>query len=608
MSGESRVSLSSAWCAQACGGLTRGVSRCCAVAALAAPLCGASTLRAQSATRPAVVSSKGRLPITGCAGQRISNIVVVTQQPYTDKLPRRLEFVRRAARALHVTTRDDIIRRYLLMDVGDPCNQIRRAESERILRAQPYLVDARIQVYDDEEGGVRLEVETRDEFSLILGGRLSPPSPFVRGVRLGENNLGGTGVFTAVEWRDGRAFNDVLAAQFTDYQFAGGRQILRLEGRRLQRGQEMRAELVRPFFTDLQRFAWLASAGGTRNFAVLRRSFEAPNALNVTRQYANIGGLVRSGPVGRLRLFGATLTHELQRVDSVPLRITPAGFRPDSGFPIPKSFRSQDVVRVNGLLGFRRLSFERVQGFDALTGAQDVRVGLETGLTFGQSVPLGLARDRDRFVAGSLYLGWGGPKSFGGLQANTEARYDRDAQRWGNMVTSGRLGWYFKPAVKQLTRLQVEWSALHNPTSPGQLSMADFLGGLRGHGNSREPGAARVIVRGEQRLIVPTRYNLADVGLALFAESGRLWGDASVPYSVDTPWRSAVGFSVLAAVPPRSRRMLRVDFAFPVSDDRNRKFEVRFVSDDLTRLFWREPQDVEPAREVTVPKSLFRWP
>ncbi len=554
------------------------------------------------------VSSKGRLPITGCAGQTISNIVVVTQPPYTERLPRRLEFVRRMARTMHSTTQDEVIRRYLLMNVGEPCNQIRRAESERILRAQPYLVDARIQVYDDEEGGVRLEVETRDEFSLLLGGNVSPPSPFLRGLRLGDNNLAGGAMLAAVEWRDGRSYNDVLKAEFTDYQFAGGRQILRVAGTRFERGQELRAEVVRPYFTDLQRFSWIGAVGGTRNYAGLMRPQHEPNAINVTREFGNIGALVRVGPVGRLKLLGLSLTRERQRVDSDPVRITREGFIPDSGPPLTTQFRPQNVVRTNLLVGSRRIGFRRVEGFDALNGAQDVRVGVEFGGMYGQSMSVGSAQDRDRFLAGQIYAGWGGPKSFGGVQAISEARYDRDTKSWDNLVTSGRMAWYFKPAVAQLTLLQSEWSSVRSAGVPAQLSMGDYFGGLRGHRRSRDPGSSRLVVRGEQRLIVPTRYNVADFGLAAFAEAGKLWQDQTVPYSVTTPWRGAVGVSILAAVPPRSRRLWRVDFAFPVSNDPDKRFEVRFRSDDLTRLFWREPNDVDPARERTVPRSLYRWP
>ncbi len=561
-----------------------------------------------SGARQQPVSSRGRLPITGCAGQTISNIVVVTQPPYTDRLPRRLEFVRRMARTLHSTTQDEVVRRYLLMEVGEPCNQIQRAESERILRAQPFLVDARIHVYDDEEGGVHLEVETRDEFSLLVGGNASPPAPFLRGLRIGDNNLAGGAMFAALEWRDGRSYNDVLKAEFTDYQFGGGRQILRVAGTRFERGQELRAEVVRPYFTDLQRFGWIGAVGGTRNYTQLMRPQHAPNAINVTRQYGDIGGLVRVGPVGRLKLVGLSLTRETQRVDSQAVRITREGFTPDSGPPLTTQFRRQNVVRTNVLVGSRRIGFRRVQGFDALNGAQDVRVGVEFGGMYGQSMSMGSARDRDRFLAGQIYAGWGGPKSFGGVQAISEARYDRDTKVWDNLVTSGRMAWYFKPAVAQLTLLQGEWSSVRSSSVPVQLSMGDYFGGLRGHRRSRDPGSSRLVFRGEQRLIVPTRYNVADFGVAAFAEAGKLWHDNTVPYATTTPWRGALGFSILAAVPPRSRRLWRIDFAFPVSNDPDRKFEVRFRSDDLTRLFWREPNDVEPARERTVPKSLYRWP
>jgi hypothetical protein len=101
---------------------------------------------------------------------------------------------------------------------------------------------------------------------------------------------------------------------------------------------------------------------------------------------------------------------------------------------------------------------------------------------------------------------------------------------------------------------------------------------------------------------------VADVGLALFSEGGRLWGDPSVPYAVSTPWRGAVGVSVLAAVPPRSRRLWRVDFAVPVGTDPQRRFEIRLSSVDRSRVFWDEPRDVLSARERTAPTSLFTWP
>jgi hypothetical protein len=579
-----------------------------AVAAVAVPVCALLGQDRPDSGRMLPQSSRGRLAVTGCAGQRISNIVIITQPPYTERLPKRLEFLRRSARALHATTRDDVVMRYLLLRPGDLCNQIRRAESERILRAQPFLVDARIMVYDDEADGVRLEVETRDEFSLIFEPRIEARSPMFRGIRLGESNLAGTARLARLEWRDGLHFNDVMGLQFTDFQFGGGRNELRLLARRNPRGQELHAEVVRPYYTDLQRFAFVASTDGRRDYANFRRPDGPGNSVNVARTSSVIGGIARIGSVRQLKLAGLTLSHSRERVDSTTTVISRDGFQPDVGAPLGVAFRAQNALRANALFGMRLLRFVPVEGFDALTGRQDLRVGLQFGSVFGQSIPTGASRDRDRFMAGGLYAGIGGAKTFVGTQIVGEARNDLGARTWDNHIVSGRLAWYFRPAVRQLTIVGAEWSMGRDMRTPFQLSFADHIGGLLGHHDSRAAGAQRLVVRAEQRLVIPSRLNVADLGVAGFAEAGRMWGEHSVPYSASTPVRGAVGVSLLAAVPPRSRRLWRLDFALPVGGDPHKAFEVRLSNDDRTRTFWREPMDVTGARERTVPGSLFTWP
>jgi hypothetical protein len=257
----------------------------------------------------------------------------------------------------------------------------------------------------------------------------------------------------------------------------------------------------------------------------------------------------------------------------------------------------------------RRIRFERVQGFDALVGAQDVRVGMQIGAVVGQSIGLLGGRDRDRFVSGNVYAGYGGERSFVGMQAVSEARYDRNDRDWDSHVTSARVAYYAKPTQRQLWLSEIEFGSGHDMRAPFQLSLAARDGGLMGYRKSRQPGAQRLLLRSEHRLVVPTALrNVGDFGVAVFAEAGKLWASNTVPYSVTTPVRSAFGVSLLAAVPPRSRRLWRVDFAIPAGGDPGRKFEVRFSSDDRTRVFWREPRDVLQARERTIPSSLFTWP
>lgn len=542
-----------------------------------------------------------------CTGQPISDIIVVAQPPYTERLPRELDFVRWGVRTLHANTRDPVVRRYLLFEVGDACTEHQRAESERILRAQPFLVDARISTFEDGRGGVLVEVETRDEFSMIFSPNVRLQSPMVRGVRLGNRNLAGAAIDASALWRDGGAFRDVIGLRLIDYQFAGRRNELHLEGERRQHGNLYLADLVRPYYTDLQRLAWRVSLGGATEYAEFVRPELPPNALVTDRRFFSMGAIARVGPISRLRLVGLSYSREHQRTSDDPVLLSDSLIAPDTLGPVPGDFERQDVARLNLLMGIRRLRFQRVQGFDALTGAQDVRVGMQVGLLAGRSVPLFGGQDSDRFLATDIYWGFGGQRSFVAMQMIAEGRRETGQSVWENVLTGGRLAYYLRPSIHQLTLTQAEWSTGHQVGVPFQLGFNDINGGMRGYRNSRVPGAARLVLRAEQRMVLPSIRNVGDGGIAFFADVGRLWR-GSAPYSVTTPWRASTGISLQAAVPPRSRRLWRIDFAFPIGGDPDARFEVRFSNADRSRSFWTQPLDMTRARERTVPTSIFSWP
>src|SRR5829696_7902537 len=85
-----------------------------------------------------------------CKGQIISRIEVSARPPFEVK---GAGFQRRLARQLtllHSTTNPEVVTRFLALKPGMACNEIRRKESERILRAQPYLADATITTIPDD--------------------------------------------------------------------------------------------------------------------------------------------------------------------------------------------------------------------------------------------------------------------------------------------------------------------------------------------------------------------------------------------------------------------------------------------------------------------------
>jgi hypothetical protein len=88
---------------------------------------------------------------------------------------------------------------------------------------------------------------------------------------------------------------------------------------------------------------------------------------------------------------------------------------------------------------------------------------------------------------------------------------------------------------------------------------------------------------------------------------GRVWsGDA--PYGLTTPVQGSVGIGLLGAFPARSRRLWRVDVAYPITKLPGAGLQVLLSNRDLTRVFFREPRDVQRVRERAVPASIFAWP
>ncbi len=529
-----------------------------------------------------------------------------TFPPYPEGLITRLEAIVETIQALHITTRPNVVRRYLVFAPGESCSALRLAESERILRAQPFLADARIRAYEDGDG-VRVEVETVDEISLVGGMAASAESPFLTSLTLGDRNFLGGGLAVVGRWNEGFFYRDTWGGRLEHRQLFGRPYELSLSGARHTHGETWDAELRHAFLTDLQRLAWRVSAGATSGMFSFLRAGEDPAAVLVERHYADAGGVMRVGAPGQLSLFGASLSRESETTGDTPVVITDSGLVPEDDVDLSERFRTHEIARVNALWGVRAIRFVRATGFDALSAEQDVRVGFQLGTMLGRSLSVLGSEDDDVFVAADLYVGAGTPRVFGALQVQGEGRQNHDMNRWDGILGSGRAAVYTRLDVRHTVIASVEWSGGWRQRIPFQLTLADDEGGVRGYHRSRAAGARRAVARLEDRWRVGRPRGLADVGIALFADAGRLWA-GDVPFGASTGPRVGAGAGLLVAIPPQSRHLWRLDVAFPIGPDADAKWEIRVSSQDLTRVFWREPRDVQRNRSRSLPASVFRWP
>jgi hypothetical protein len=530
-----------------------------------------------------------------CNGQLITDVVVRTVPPSYGGLFSRSPSLGRLATAVHTTTAPRLIENLVLLRPGERCSILLRRETERLLRAQPFLADASVVAYADGPNAVRVEVETVDEPSVIGSIGVSGKTPWLRALKAGSTNLRGLGVSAQGGWKDGGFYRDTWQARYANFQLFEAPVQMQLTAIRRAQGFDATGQIEYPFFTDLQPRAWRLAGGASEVLIPFRSPGREPVSLGVRRQFADAGAVARIGSPGNLAIVGGSLSFERGTPDDAAVFVTDSGLVPDPGPSLRSRYEAFRSTRLNLLLGYRRVNFLRVSGFDALAGTQDVRRGVQAALTIGRGLPVDETEGNEVFLSGNLYGGVGSPTSFAGLEVLAEGRRLSSGD-WEALLVSGRFGAYLRPHPRHTVTGSLEYAAGRHQWLPFQLALGDPRGGVRGYEDAEIGGAARLVARVEERWRVGNIRGTGDMGVALFAETGRLWaGDA--PLGQSTGYQPSVGVAVLAAIPPRSRRIWRLDLAFPLERTAGARWGFRLTNEDRSRSFWNEPNDVRRNRE-----------
>lgn len=549
--------------------------------------------------------AQGEDTTMACEGLPISAVEVEANRPVFRGM---LDWWRKAARAMglhHETTARGLIRRFVTLEPGHRCTEFRRAESERILRSQPFLADASVTTRQLGDS-VHVSVATVDEVPLVAGGRARGTS--LQALTIGTMNLLGAGLHLEGRWENGRARRQGFGGRVGHPQLFGRPYSVVLDGMRLPLGEYYSAAVSHPFHTDLQRIAWHLGYYVAKDFSALRRPDRSQLVQPVDRAMWNAGGVVRVGPPRRLGLIGAMVLgervaprHEFAIVDSLG-RLFPtedtAGVR---------RYGLYDATNVAGVLGLRALTFTRMRGLDALEAEQDVATGTQVGVILGIR-PFFENAMQTAFGAVDAYAGGRTRRTFLGARIEVESRLDLDRGDWNHLVASGRGAWYFQPRPRWVSELSIEGTAAWRTILPFQLELGDRRGGLRGYARSLEAGGQRLLTRFEQRVDL-ARYQKtrAAIGAAAFTDAGRMWG-GDVPFGVTSPVRVSAGVAILAAYPARSQRTMRAELALPFDRTLGAGPELRFVVRQPARGFWFEPPRIRWARLSAIPEQIFSWP
>jgi len=491
-------------------------------------------------------------------------------------LNRRFAWAYNVANALHVRTREDVIRRELLFRVGDCYDPLLLRESERLLRAHEFLSQVDVFGLRQPDSTWHVVVDTRDEWSTQVDLRVRVDGRLrFEGVSLRENNLLGTGQALSFQYIERDIVRDVVFSYATP-QLARTRWDLRVATGRTRAGTLVDQVIAYPFVGEIGKWAFRQS------FLREDRYFDyvaGDVAGRVTRvllpvrdKAFDLAAMARVGHPGALTLFGAAIGFQETSFPGAGSAEVVRGKDFSDPGPADSALLAEirpqtepvENVRLMLLLGKRNVRWVRRHGFDSMRGVQDIRIGAEAELAVGRSLGF-RGTDDDLFTSLILY---GAREDAGVLLAGRgrfDARRDYDDGRWEDIFAEAEGFAYWKPSPESRHTLVLRGtaSAGWQTRTPFQLT----LGGdhaLRGYAPERFPGGRRAVFSVEDRIYLgwPLR-DVFDLGTTLFADVGRIWpGD--VPFGTDSGWRAAAGFGLRGSFPAGGRTTYRLDLAFPI--------------------------------------------
>lgn len=535
-------------------------------------------------------------------------------------LDSRFAWAYRTANKLHVRTRRSVIRRELLFREGECYAAERLEDSERVLRALPFIADADVFAVAQPDGSQHVVVETRDDWSFRLEPQWDADERVgLAGVELREDNLLGTGQHVSgyVKRHQGERVYGVAVAT---RQLLGTGLHADLRVERTPVGTAVVQRLAYPFRGESGRWAFLQQLEHQdRNFEYYVPGEEGRAARRYfpeERRGFDLGAVFRLGRRGSLTLVGGGLAGEWTVYPREYLSGGGGQASPRDGadsLPLVTGLDTLSAVRVVLLAGQRNVTFARRRALDAVRGAEDVQLGFEMEASVGRSI-VGLSRDDDLHGAVGITLSGEVGSLLWGFRGTAEGRREfgpgSGRSEWSNLFGQAD-GWaYWRPGddsrhtVVGAVAVVGGWRT----SVPFQLTLGNRAG-MRGLPSHSYPGERRTVATLEHRMYLGWPYpRLFDLGSAAFVDVGKSWvgGDA---FGERSPVEASAGLGLRLAFPPGSRRTYRIDVAAPLTG--GTAFGDVVVTLGVGQAVGRSVRDDPQLRRSSrrpLAASLFRFP
>ena len=445
----------------------------------------------------------------------IGQIEVVIGDVFDLSKPEENIWIGRVANRLHASTREAVIRRVLLFVEGDRVLERRIYETERLLRALPFVKHARIDPVLQPDGTVVAVVRVRDAWTTqVNAGYQQVGGQSTQFFELDEKNFLGSGKSVGFDYSKDHE-RTTWGLSYEDPQLLGSRWTLGARTQFLSDGVVRSFHLERPFFAlDTPWSAGVTLAQSQSSLAFYDQGvqiFKAPFIQDEVR----LAGAVVVRETGD-RIWRAGLL--LKRQDTHYGPITQTG--PPVALPPPslsnRRLRGPALTLATQKDAFE--SFEDLQGMDApedfnLAWTGDMELGTYTR-SWGSSITAPFFRiQADRGWSSSredltlFAASWEGRKPPSGLEAS---------QLGFSLVQ------YYKLTSHQIFAALAAVDLARRP-DPEHWYYLGGDQGLRGYPNQAHLGDARWIVSLDYRLLTEQRWwGIVRLGYSAFIDLGSI--------------------------------------------------------------------------------------
>ena len=421
----------------------------------------------------------------------------------------------RVANHLHASTREAVIRRVLLFAEGDPVRERRIYETERLLRALPFVKNARIDPVLQPDGSVVALVRVRDAWTTqVNAGYQQVGGQRSQFFEVDEKNFLGMGKNVGFDYSKDHE-RTTWGLSYEDPQLLGSRWTLGAHSQYLSDGVVRSFHLERPFFAlDTPWSTGVAMSQSRSSLSLYDqgvRIFKAPFIQNEVR----LTGAMALHVAGNRIWRGGLL---LKRQDTHYGLITQTG--PLGSLPPPtlsnRRLRGPALTLSTQKDAFE--SFEDLQGMDVPEDYNLAWTGdLELG-TYSRSWGSSIAAPFFRLQAGRgwssssedltlLTVSWDGRRPASGLE---------DSQAAFSLVH------YQKLTSHQVLAALAAVDVARRP-DPERWYYLGGDQGLRGYPNQVHPGDARWIVSLDYRLLTEQRWwGIVRLGYSAFVDLGSI--------------------------------------------------------------------------------------